>query len=400
MVVLVTGATGGLGRAVVARLLAEGRTVRILTRRPFLAAGLFARSVALHEWHPGSEPVPAEALDGVTGVVHLMGAPHAGGPARDRSALAVSSRVEATRRLVESLENHPVRLVVASVAMPPPAVKPARSSVPAKELAAVEMLDDSLEDVAGEDIAEMDAAGQSRASPASRTSGSDGLAGPLTWEAEALIAEASGSQVVIVRLGLLATPGAAVDALVGLARRGLSVAAPTTRIAVIDPEDAAAMLSGLLALPGLGGRVLGVAPQPVYGSALAEALARALALPKAGSMPRLPAPRWLMARQLGLLAPMLQTTVQLVPQRLLAAGAGFMTPDPTALLQAAIARTIAARQERVPSLWLGAVRAGASRLGGWRMATTPATPPATSATPTATASTAPATATRQADAAD
>ena len=78
MTVLVTGATGDLGGRLVARLLAEGHTVRILTRRPFMAHRQLGDQVAIHEWHPGVEPAPRDALDGIETVIHLMGAPLGG----------------------------------------------------------------------------------------------------------------------------------------------------------------------------------------------------------------------------------------------------------------------------------------------------------------------------------
>lgn len=66
MIVLVTGASGFLGRAVAAELVAAGHDVRTLQRRPSHVDG------ATDTWGSVTDPVVvARAVDGVEGVVHL-----------------------------------------------------------------------------------------------------------------------------------------------------------------------------------------------------------------------------------------------------------------------------------------------------------------------------------------
>src|SRR3984885_16021456 len=99
MSVLVTGATGFVGRAVVTAFARDGRAVRAAVRRPprpAFAAGIEgARHPDLlrsFDWAP--------LLDGVDQVVHLAGIAHTGGGAPDLYARVNprgTARVEAGR---------------------------------------------------------------------------------------------------------------------------------------------------------------------------------------------------------------------------------------------------------------------------------------------------------------
>ncbi|GAA3488887.1 NAD(P)H-binding protein [Streptomyces cremeus] len=72
MTILVTGATGNLGRLVVGRLHEDGRTVRALTRDPAGVTGL-PDGVEVAEGDLTRPDTLAAALDGVT-ALHLLGA--------------------------------------------------------------------------------------------------------------------------------------------------------------------------------------------------------------------------------------------------------------------------------------------------------------------------------------
>ncbi|WP_432094220.1 SDR family oxidoreductase [Streptomyces sp. bgisy100] len=87
--VLVTGGTGTLGRAVVRRLLDDGRPVRVLSRRPRAEADRMPYTWATGDLRTG-EGLDA-ALDGVTAVIHCATANGRGD-------------VEATRLLTEAAQ--------------------------------------------------------------------------------------------------------------------------------------------------------------------------------------------------------------------------------------------------------------------------------------------------------
>jgi len=119
MRVVVTGASGLVGRALTERLITGGHTVVGLSRSPERAA---ARQPEIHGywgWHPDREPAPAEALTGADAVVHLLGESVAGLWTSKKRRAIRDSRVEGTRNLIGGLravpaEGRPRQLVSAS----------------------------------------------------------------------------------------------------------------------------------------------------------------------------------------------------------------------------------------------------------------------------------------------
>lgn len=118
MKVIVTGATGFVGRGVVAKLRERGDTVVVLSRNAERArAELGVEAVAADLETPG--PWTA-ALRGADAIVHLAGEPIAGKRWNARQKQVIrDSRVEATRTLVEALaalpaEERPKALIHAS----------------------------------------------------------------------------------------------------------------------------------------------------------------------------------------------------------------------------------------------------------------------------------------------
>jgi nucleoside-diphosphate-sugar epimerase len=83
--VLLTGATGFIGRALLPVLVEHDHDVVAISRRP-PPADLMGRARWWRADLAGSEPLPDELFDGVAAVVHLAGLAHAGG-ARDRATV-------------------------------------------------------------------------------------------------------------------------------------------------------------------------------------------------------------------------------------------------------------------------------------------------------------------------
>jgi uncharacterized protein (TIGR01777 family) len=103
MRVLVTGATGFVGRAVTARLLAAGHAVVALSRNPAAARARLPEAVEIRAWRSGDSR-PLNLPFAPDAVIHLAGASIAGGWwTSSRKRKLWGSRVDGTRALVQAL---------------------------------------------------------------------------------------------------------------------------------------------------------------------------------------------------------------------------------------------------------------------------------------------------------
>lgn len=74
MTILVTGATGLVGKKLVLRLFKQGNiTIRLLTRSKERAKDTFGFPVESFEWDPIKGYIEKNALAGVDGIIHLAG---------------------------------------------------------------------------------------------------------------------------------------------------------------------------------------------------------------------------------------------------------------------------------------------------------------------------------------
>lgn len=299
MIVLLTGATGFVGKAVAARLSAGGHAVRILTRNPNVTEGALPRGSAAFAWREGG-PVPAEALDGVDGVIHLAGENLAGGrwtPARKRRILA--SRTEGTRALVEAIggmERKPRALISAS------------------------------------GIGYYGEAGD-RPLPESDPAGRGFLAEVcVAWEAEALRAGSFGVRTAVLRLGIVLGKGGALAKLAPVFRLGAGAVLGSGRQwwSWIHVEDAAGLFVHALEADGLRGAVngaAGAAPQAEFARALGRAAHRPVLFR---------APAFALRLALGEMSSTLLESQRADPSKALASGYLFRYPGLDAALVAAL----------------------------------------------------------------
>ena len=106
MRILITGATGLIGREIGQRLAARGDTLVCLVRDPVADRARLPFPCERHAWDHGKD-VPAQALAGVDAVIHLAGDPIADGRwSAAKKARVLDSRVEGTRRLVRAVLDH------------------------------------------------------------------------------------------------------------------------------------------------------------------------------------------------------------------------------------------------------------------------------------------------------
>lgn len=110
--ILVTGATGFIGRRVVARLVAEGVRVRalVLPAEVATAGAGFAGDVEVSAGDIGDAAAVAAATRGVSGIIHLAAVVGDWGPA----ALFERVTVQGTRNVIDGAVAAGVRLVLAS----------------------------------------------------------------------------------------------------------------------------------------------------------------------------------------------------------------------------------------------------------------------------------------------
>ncbi len=165
MRVLVTGASGMIGSTAADALLARGDEVVGLTRDPDAARSANPR-VRWHRWDPALERPPAEALEGVDGVLNLLGE-------------SIDQRLtdSAKKRIVESRETATRNLVAAIAAADQrPAVMVSQSAVGYYGDRDDEVVDESSEPGEGF-AAEL----------------------PIAWEAAAREVENAGVRLVVVR---------------------------------------------------------------------------------------------------------------------------------------------------------------------------------------------------------
>lgn len=117
--VVVTGATGQVGRPLVRRLSDEGRSIIVLTRRPAEAAQLVPEAEAYLLFDPAEPGTWAHAVDGADAVIVLGGAPffRKWSSREEFDRVATGGRVLANQAIVKAIEQarqRPGVLVTAS----------------------------------------------------------------------------------------------------------------------------------------------------------------------------------------------------------------------------------------------------------------------------------------------
>ena len=296
MKVLVSGATGLLGSALVRALTDDGQTVLRLTRRPSRDGDV--------GWDPAIGRSDAEAIDpgalgpdgwaGVDAVVHLAGENIAGGRwTRARKARIRDSRVDGTSWLARQLavqEAGPRVMVCAS---------------------AIGYYGDRGEQALDEQS----------------TAGTGFLADVCqAWEAAAAPAREAGVRVAHLRFGgLLARAGGMLAKMLPPFRLGVGgvVGSGDQWLSWLALEDAVGIIQHVLDTPGLDGPINAVTPQAVRNRTLTRTLGRVLGRPT-----RVPLPATVARWAFGELADeLLLASTRVVPGRLQESAYAFRWPE-------------------------------------------------------------------------
>jgi uncharacterized protein (TIGR01777 family) len=294
MRVVITGATGLIGRGVIDALRQRGDTVVALSRNRASAAERLGPEVEVHEWaQPTASPAPAAALAGADAVIHLLGEPVAQRwTARAQSAIR-DSRVLGTRNLVTGLR-----------------------TVPASERPTVLVSQSATGYYGPRDATPLDE---------SAAPGHDFLADVVVgWETEAEEAEDLG-RVVLTRTGVVLAPaGGALDKMLPFFRLGLAgpIAGGQQYVPWIHVDDVVGALLRGVDDPALSGAVNVTAPLPVTNRELSSALGRALHRPAFW-----PVPGAAVKLLYGAMATIVVTGQRAVPKQLEQVGYAFRYPQ-------------------------------------------------------------------------
>ena len=299
MKVLVTGATGFVGRALCQALAARGNTVDILTRRARSEDALPDGVNAAHTWDPlGAGPAGGTLAD-FDAVVHLAGESVAGRWSAARREAILASRREGTAALVRALASAPPRVLVSASAI------------------------GYYGDRGDEELREA-------AAP-----GADFLAEVCqVWEEEAGRAMAFGTRVVSGRIGIvLDQGGGALERMLPLFRAGLGGRLGHGRQwwSWIHRADLVRALLFLVDHDELSGPVNLTAPAPVRQRDFARALAKTLRRPAV-----LPAPAFALRGALGGFSVELLASRRVLPGALGEADFSFLHPEIGEALAAAL----------------------------------------------------------------
>lgn len=283
MKILMTGATGLVGKELGKRLVFEGHSVVVVTRNaekarleiPFLAEYIEADLMR--------EKIPSQRLQGVEAVIHLAGENVAGGYwTQKMKERILQSRVRGTRHLVESLPASVKHFISAS---------------------AIGIYGDR----AGEILGEGALRGQGFLSDVCEQ-----------WEAEALKAQA---RVVLVRTGVvLAAHGGALQKMLFPFKAGVGsrLGSGQQWMSWIHLADLVEIFVTALFDDKLSAAINAVSPNPVQNSEFTQALVKTL-----GRMQGPPVPQVVLKLGLGEMSQVLLASQRVQPQRLLEAGFQF-----------------------------------------------------------------------------
>lgn len=295
MRILITGASGFVGRALTAKLEGEGHEVWRLTRHPQSAKDL--------RWSVDSGSLDLSNVPPFAAVVHLAGENVAGGRwSERRKAEIMNSRVRGTRLLCETL---------AGLALKP------ETLLSASGISYYQSDEERIHD---------------ETSPLGR-----GFLAEVCreWEAATEPASSAGIRVAQLRIGIVLGPeGGALAKMLPAFRLGMGgrLGHGRQRMSWVSLDDLLGIIGFLLSRAELHGPFNAVSPTPVTNAEFTQALGRALRRPT-----MLPVPAWVLRTAFGEMAePMLLGDLAVMPKRLRDAGFAFRH----AALEAALAQAL------------------------------------------------------------
>ncbi len=300
--VLVSGATGFIGRSLCAAIKERGVPFTAFSRRPDRARSLLPGVKEAYRWRPKLEPAPLAAIQGAGALVHLAGASVVGRWNKHKKQDIRESRVVGTRHLVDAIaeaKSKPGVLVCASA------------------------------------VGYYGSRGEEELTEESGP-GSDFLAEVCqAWEAEARRAEEFHVRVVMLRIGMvLGLGGGALKQMLIPFKMGLGgpVGKGEHWMPWVSVDDVIGIILHAIEHSNVKGPVNATAPNPVRNREFTKTLAQVLRRPAF-----LPAPVFVLKLLLGEFADLLYTSQRIIPKQIQETGYKFAHPTLGAALRAILA---------------------------------------------------------------
>ncbi|MDE0300253.1 MAG: TIGR01777 family oxidoreductase [Candidatus Poribacteria bacterium] len=298
---LVTGASGFVGRTLCGTAADNGYGVVALSRAPGAAAALLPQVNRVEAWKPDTELVPPSALADIGAIIHLTGETIGARWNADKKQRIRESRVNSTNRLVESLskvEPKPEVLVCAS---------------------AIGFYGDSGDEEFTED------------SPP----GNDFLAEVCQdWESEAQKAEDLGIRVVRVRFGhVLGKNGGLLKTMLPPFYMGLGgrLGSGTQWMSWIHNDDVAGIILHSIENQNVSGALNATSPMPVRNVEFTKTLGRVIRRPTF-----LPVPTFALKLRYGEFTDFVLMSQRVLPDKTLSLGYEFRYANLESALQASL----------------------------------------------------------------
>lgn len=292
MKILVTGATGFIGRQVVLHLRDRGHAIVVLTRDPEKALVRLPIACPIYSWSGADQPPPREAFQGVDAVVHLAGENIIHRWTSVRKKEIIRSRLESTRRLVAAMQElgHSPKIFVCASAV---GFYGDRG-------------DDPLDENAG--------AGTGFLADLCRQ-----------WEQMACQAETFGIRVVPLRIGVvLGRDGGALRPMLPPFRMGLGgkVGSGKQWLSWIHVRDLAGLVLHAIENSSVKGPLNAVSPNPVTNAELSRTLGKVLNRPVLFTIPG-----FVLKLVMGEAAEVILSSQKVIPQKAAHFGYPFIFPE-------------------------------------------------------------------------
>jgi uncharacterized protein (TIGR01777 family) len=287
MKILITGATGLIGRALCHALNEEGHTIVGVSRSSRKPSGLDVAEMV--QWDPQAGPLTDDALDQVDAVINLAGEPIAAKRWSDQQKKSIrDSRIVITRRLVEGMSRakHKPQVFVSSSAV------------------------GYYGNRGDERLEETSAPGRGFMSEVCQE-----------WEREAARASELGIRVVLVRTGVvLSADGGALEKMLPPFKIGVGgrLGSGKQWFPWIHIDDIVGIFKHAIRNSQIDGPINGAAPQGATNAEFTRELGRALHRPTF-----LPVPEFALRALMGEMANVLFDSQRVIPAAALASGYEF-----------------------------------------------------------------------------